>query len=95
MNKNRALFRILFRAIFNLGKSLFSIEEFVIKASPIPAKTTNVAAAFPSNTLAIDFIQCVPFSPKTILKLTIIIPITAKALATSIPIILFFMDGCF
>ena len=94
MNKNKALFRILFRTIFNLDLSLFLIAEFVIRASPTPAKTTNVAAAFPSNIPAKDFTQLSPFSPMTILKFTTIIPITAKALATSIPIILFFTDGC-
>jgi hypothetical protein len=90
MKRNKALFAILILAVFNFWLSLFFNAEFVIKASPTPAKTTKVAAAFPSKALANDFTQLNPFAPSTTLKLTIIIPITANALAISIPIILSF-----
>jgi len=67
-----------------------------MRASPTPAKTTNVACRFyRPKTLANDFTQFSPDSPNTTLKFTIIIPITAKALATSIPSIRFFTNGCF
>lgn len=88
--RNRALLAIFIRAFFIFSLSLFFKAEFVIKASPMPAKTTKVAAAFPSKALANNFTQLNPFSPSTILKLTIIIPITATDLAISIPIILSF-----
>ena len=90
MKRNKALLAILIRAVCNFWLSLFLNAEFVIKASPTPAKTTKVAAAFPSKALANVFTQLNPFSPSTILKLTTIIPITANALAISIPIILSF-----
>ncbi len=90
-NRNTALFRILIRTVFNLACSLFLMAEFVIKASPTPAKTTKVAAALPSKIPANALTQDWPLSPKTTLKLTSIIPITANARATSIPIILCFI----
>ena len=71
------------------------MAEFVPRAIQTTANTTNVADALPSKTLASNFIKLFPSSQNTTLKLTITIPTIDKALATSIPIILEFIDiGC-
>ena len=72
-NRNRALLIILIWAIFILAWSLFLISEFVIRASPTPAKTTNVAAASPPKILAkilpnLVFYQSTSLETKTLIR---------------------------